>query len=145
MKIINISFQLNEDKSYLIIKQNKQQHQLQQIHSDIIHHQHHLKRIVFVLTNAENRYDVSFINELYHSMPSAVIGRRAINSIMAAYFTELNERFTKNYPNAFDYAKELFKYARENEDVNTLEIAKCLLWPTVAKAKSFGNCFLLCN
>lgn len=98
----------------------------------------HLKRIVFVLTNAENRYDVSFINELYHSMPSAVIGRRAINSIMAAYFTELNERFTKNYPNAFDYAKELFKYARENEDVNTLEIAKCLLWPTVAKAKSFG-------
>lgn len=97
-----------------------------------------MNRIVFVLTNAENRYDVSFINEVYKSSRSAVIGRRAINSIMAAYFTELNERYTTNYPNAFEYAKELFKYARENHDVNTLELANCLVWPTVAKAKSFG-------
>ena len=96
-----------------------------------------MNRIVFVLTNAENRYDVSFVNELYISMPSAVIGRRAINSIMAAYLTELNERYSSHYPNACEYAKELYKYAREKNDMGALEVANCLMWPTLAKARSF--------
>lgn len=73
------------------------------------------KKLVIILNADERRYDQELITEIYSHSPSGIIGQRGVNTLVASYFVNLEERFKRNYPGIEDLISELYKYGREHE------------------------------
>lgn len=107
-------------------------------------------KVVLVLTNAENRYDIDMLNTAYKENPMGVIGRRGVNILLAAYLSQMKERYLRFYPGIQDESKQLYQYGIKNNDTVAVTLAKHLAWPILAKADSFRylnsyGVFLLSN
>lgn len=95
-------------------------------------------KVVLVIIGAETNYDVNFLNEVYKENPLGIIGRRAVNTLVAAYFSELQWRYTKNYPDIYEYTKELYRIGHREENHKLIALADAAVYPIRAKAESFG-------
>lgn len=96
-------------------------------------------RIVLVLSNLESRYDTQFLMDAYHVNPLAIIGRRGINTLVAAYLAEIRARFTSHFPTAMEAATEMYARYRLDGDPMMTVMAHILSWPVIGFANSFDR------
>lgn len=95
-------------------------------------------KVVLVITGEETDYDVKFLNEVYRENPLGIIGRRAANTLVAAYFSELQWRYTKNYPDIYECTRELYRIGHKEENRSLVALADAVIYPIRAKAESFN-------
>lgn len=94
-------------------------------------------KVVLVITGAETHYDIKFLNEVYRENPLGIIGRRAANTLVAAYFSEMQWRYTKNYPDIYECTRELYRVGHKEENRNLVALADAVIYPIRAKVQSF--------
>lgn len=73
-------------------------------------------KLVIVLTSDEKRYDKKFIKNVYANSPLNIIGQRGINTLLASYIVDLDERFNYNYPKIGNVINELYKIGIKNNN-----------------------------
>lgn len=96
-----------------------------------------LGKVIFLLSNLESRYDRQFLLDLYHCNPLSIIGRRGINTIVAAFLTETRSHFLSHFPGVADTAKAVRELAEKSDDPALYTIENLLSWPIVEPADSF--------
>lgn len=65
-------------------------------------------KIVLVLVNDSKRYDKKILDEVYRISPLNIVGQRGVNTLLASYFVDLDERFYRNYPGIEDFITGLY-------------------------------------
>lgn len=94
-------------------------------------------KVVLVLTNLESRYDLPLLEEACAENPLGILGKRGINVLLAAYFSELEHRYAGHEPQIYEMARELYREGRKTEDHGLLQMAHLSFFPLQAKAESF--------
>ncbi len=94
-------------------------------------------KVVLVLTNLESRYDLTLLGDACKENPLGVLGRRGVNVLLAAYFSELERRYADHYPQVYELAREVYREGRKEKDPNLLKLANASFFPLQAKAQSF--------
>ena len=94
-------------------------------------------KVTFILNNLESRYDQQFLLDLYHCNPLSIIGRRGINTVVAAFLTETKSNFLSHFPGVADTAKAVRELAEKSDDPALHTIENLLSWPIVEPASSF--------
>lgn len=113
-------------------------------------------KLVLVLNGDEKRYDKKILDEVYDNSPLNVVGQRGINTLLASYFVDLDERFKRNYPDIDGLISDLYKFGYKDSGADVLRSQRCnsdgseeshlntsimladaLSWPSWARAESF--------
>lgn len=94
-------------------------------------------RVTFVLSNLESRYDQRFLLDTYQCNPLSIIGRRGINTVVAAFLSETREKFLTHFPTSADAAAMVRELAEQSEEPMLHAMGNMLAWPLVEPANSF--------
>lgn len=94
-------------------------------------------KVVLIVTGLESHYDAEFLNAVYKEAPLGVIGRRAANTLVAAYISEMQWRYTKNYPDIYEYTRDLYRVGHKEGNQRLIALADAAAYPLKAKAQSF--------
>lgn len=94
-------------------------------------------KVTFILSNLESRYDQQFLLDLYHCNSLSIIGRRGINTIVAAFLTETRSNFLSHFPGVADTARAVRELAEKSDDPALRTIENLLSWPIAEPASSF--------
>ena len=113
-------------------------------------------KLVLVLNGDEKRYDKKILDEVYGNSPLNVVGQRGINTLLASYFVDIDERFKRNYPGIDELISDLYKFGYKDSGADVLRSQRCnsdgseeshlntsiiladaLSWPSWARAESF--------
>ena len=93
-------------------------------------------RIVLLLVNSESRYNKDLINGVYKANPDAIFTKRAINALLASYFTQLSDNYIFSGLEDFRLLMELRKNI-DNQNKLLKNLISLWMWPTKAKMESF--------
>lgn len=96
-------------------------------------------RITFVLSNLESRYDRQFLLDAYHCNPLSIIGRRGINTVVAAFLSETREKFLTHFPDTADTAAFVRELAEQSGEPMLHAMGNLISWPLVEPASSFAQ------
>ena len=94
-------------------------------------------RVTFVVSNLESRYDQRFLLDAYQCNPLSIIGRRGINTVVAAFLSETREKFLTHFPNSADAAAMIRELAEQSGEPMLQAMGNMLAWPLVEPANSF--------
>lgn len=94
-------------------------------------------KLVFLLPNAEQRYDRQLILDAYREMPQSVIGRRRINTLLTAHLVELRNRCLQRFPELYECACELKQFGIQKDHKGFRFMGEFLSWPILAPAQCF--------
>ena len=93
--------------------------------------------VTFILSNLENRYDTQFLLDAYRCNPLSIIGRRGINTVVAAFLSETRNKYLTHFPDSVNVASLIREIAEKSGD-STLRVMENLLsWPIIEPAESF--------
>lgn len=92
------------------------------------------KLVVFLPRN-ENCYESGLIDRLYAANPNAVVSKRGINALMAAYYTNLEQRYLNLWQGHKELLAELSMICTFSEDPKLRSVGSWLTWPIRAKAQ----------
>ena len=93
-------------------------------------------RLVLFLTNSESRYNKDLVMGVYKANPNAIFSKRAINALLASYFTQLADNYIFN--SLDDY--RLLMDIRKNSVIRNKKLENFIsiwTWPVKAKIESF--------
>lgn len=93
--------------------------------------------VTFILSNLESRYDTQFLLDAYRCNPFSIIGRRGINTVVAAFLSETRNKYLTHFPDSADVASSIREIAEESGDSTLGIVEKLLSWPIVGPAESF--------
>lgn len=94
-------------------------------------------KLVLLLPNHEDRYNKKILSEVYKQNPLSIVGRRGINTLIAAHLSETKQQYEKHFPKAYSIASDIFMEGVKQEDINLQNIARMIAWPFTATADSF--------
>lgn len=95
-------------------------------------------RIKIVLVQPEYRYDIGFINEIYHTRPDAVISRRALAALQQIDIVDIADNYIFNDKDSLKEVMDFSKIIGTATDSNPQYIYNLIVWPLFAKRKSFN-------
>lgn len=92
-------------------------------------------KLVMFLPNNENRYESGLIDRIYAANPNAVVSKRGINALMAAYYTNLEQHYLNLWQGHEELLAELSMLCTFSEDPKLRSVGSWLTWPIQAKAQ----------
>lgn len=95
-------------------------------------------KLVILLPNLENRYDKKLVLEAYNLNPNSIIGRRGINSLLAAYLNETKNQYENRLPKIYDIASDIYMEGKMKNNLELINLARLLAWPITSAADSFS-------
>lgn len=93
--------------------------------------------VTFVLSNLESRYDMQFLMDAYRCNPLSIIGRRGINTVVAAFLSETQKNYLAHFPDSMDVASSIRELADKSGDPALRIMENLLSWPIIEPAESF--------
>ncbi|KYZ76730.1 hypothetical protein AXX12_09980 [Anaerosporomusa subterranea] len=94
-------------------------------------------KVILFLPNLETRYDKNLLLEVYKCNPTAIVGRRGINTLLASYLAETKYQYEKRLPGIYKIASDIYMKGVEQRDFTLQNIARLIAWPITATADSF--------
>ncbi len=96
-------------------------------------------RLVVFLPNTESRYSKKLLNEIYCHNNNAIVSKRGINTLLATYFCQLEQKYCSFLEASGFKLHELYPQLRfSNKDLMKL-VAEFIAWPIKAKAAGFDS------
>jgi len=95
-------------------------------------------RVKIVLKDNEQDYDKSLLLEMGKLNENAIIGRRGLNCLLAAFLTELSLAHERRNPSAANIAGKLYQLGVEMDDPFAICLAHLMAWPSNAKQDSIN-------
>lgn len=94
-------------------------------------------KVVLFLPNLETRYDKKLLLEVYNRNPAAIVGRRGINTLLAAYLAETKNQYEKRLSGIYNIASNIYMEGEKQKKSSVKNIARLIAWPITAVADSF--------
>lgn len=94
-------------------------------------------KVVLLLPNLETRYNKKLLLEVYKRNPAAIVGRRGINTLLAAYLAETKFQYERRLPDIYKIASDIYMKGIEQKESCVQNIARLIAWPITATAESF--------
>ena len=97
------------------------------------------KRLNFILTNYEERYNTALLKDVYCIRKDAVVGRRRTDALLAAFITELDNIHRENNPRLDEWIHDLL-FDRHKQPSKEIDATlKIMQWPTRAKSMAIRS------
>ena len=95
-------------------------------------------RLKILLTQAEERLNLSFLSAAAERSPTAIIGRRTAAAMLIAYVIHTAERYRLNDHKHYSEIGQLSRAIAEKSDLPINKVLQFMLWPVEARRRAVG-------